>query len=86
MFTFCMTCQTIIGRKTPKSAVNAENYHYSIFRRLFTSPVAIFVSLLSNDPPPPLVIGQKRENYPQTPPFQGGKGVRGVIMKSKGRQ
>ena len=66
--------------------MNAENYHYSIFRRLLVYPVVIFVSLLSNDPPPPLEIAQKRENYPQTPFFQGGRGVRGVIMKIKKRQ
>ena len=77
MFTFCMTCKTIIGRKTPKSAVNAENYHYSIFRRLLVYPVSIFVSLLSNDPPPPLEITQKREHYPPNPLFSRGEGGKG---------
>ena len=36
-----------------------------------------------NDPPSPLEIAQKREKYPQTPFFQGG---RGVIMKIKKRK
>ena len=49
-------------------------------------PYTMFFLYLPPYPLPPLVIGQKRENYPQTPFFQGGRGVRGVIMKIKKRK